>query len=251
MSFLPKFASLLHRLRRDIKWGELIGYSPEIPISFPNIPNQRVARSLEVTHPTRLEVALLHTKLAWKTEKKGKNEEKVLRFENVVLKERVSECEGDVLFLKTVVAEKRTLEDYVSSLERDKISLGATISQLKQENEGLSIQLEILERDLLVKEKIMEECSTVSPEFGYGVDKFQDACVAAGKALGMQEEKELVCASCQLKGMIDDVVDYQSAAEEVLDAFDSFAYMSVLELDKLDAGKLRQMVQSRVGTGSS
>ncbi|CAI9268903.1 unnamed protein product [Lactuca saligna] len=56
-------------------------------------------------------------------------------------------------------------------------------------------------------------------EFGYGVNKLQDACMVAGKALGTPEAKELVCVGSQLEGVVDDDVDHEAAVEETLDAF--------------------------------
>lgn len=43
------------------------------------------------------------------------------------------------------------LEKCVIGLKHDKLALGVTIGQLKQENEGLSIRLESLEKDLAEK----------------------------------------------------------------------------------------------------
>lgn len=176
-------------------------------------------------------------------------------------------CENDVLFLKIVVVEKKLLEYCVSSLLQNRLALRATVVQLKRKNEGLSIQLKTLEKDLLEKEKIMEEQSAVvgdlgddmqllmkegligvvdhileSTEFGYEVNKFQDACVVAGKALEIQQAKEFVCVGSQLEGVVDNDVDHEATVEEALEAFASLDYTFFLELHRLDVKKLKQMV---------
>lgn len=68
-------------------------------------------------------------------------EMQLLRSENAVLQKKVYVCEKYVLQLGVVVAEKKMLKDNMMSLENDKFALGAATGQLKQENEGLSIQL--------------------------------------------------------------------------------------------------------------
>lgn len=55
------------------------------------------------------------------------------------------------------------LEDNSINLERDKLALGAAVGRLKQHNEGLSIQLDSLERDMYEKEKLVE-CRYVAVE---------------------------------------------------------------------------------------
>lgn len=46
-------------------------------------------------------------------------------------------------------------------LEPNKVSLGVAVDQLKQENEGLSIQLESTEKDLVEKDHLVREKSTI------------------------------------------------------------------------------------------
>ncbi|CAH1454097.1 unnamed protein product [Lactuca virosa] len=111
--------------------------------------------------------------------------------------------------LKEVTEEKIVLMGKFMGLERDKVSLSVVVGQLKHENEGLSIQLKSVARDLLEKDRPVEEKAGVvecleevlsgvvdqvleSKEFGCGVKRFPNACVDAGKALGVHEAKELV-----------------------------------------------------------
>ncbi|CAH1416079.1 unnamed protein product [Lactuca virosa] len=197
----------------------------------------------------------------------------VLHYES---QKNLFDCEKDVLQLGVVVTEKKMSEDNVMGLERNKLSLGAAIIQLKQENEGLSIQLEILERDLAENDRVVEEKSALlggfdrdiqwvmkdglvgivdhvleSLEFGYGVNRFCEACVAIGKALGMKEAKKLVGGGFGLAVVTDDGVDHEMVVEEALDAFASLDYMFVLGLEGLNVGKLKWIVQSRGGASSS
>ncbi|CAI9299737.1 unnamed protein product [Lactuca saligna] len=142
------------------------------------------------------------------------------------------------------VAEKKMLEDSVMRLERDKLALGAAIGQLKKENEGLRIQLESFVRNLVEKDQVVEEKSMLlggfdrdlpwvmkeglawvvdhvleSPKLGYGVNKFREACVVAGRALGIEEAKKLVGSALELA--VDDGVNHAKIMEEALDAFAS------------------------------
>ncbi|CAH1427580.1 unnamed protein product [Lactuca virosa] len=90
-----------------------------------------------------------------------------------------------------------------------------------------------------------------SLEFGYGVNKFQDVCLAAGNVLGMQEAKELIGGGSKLEDALEDDVDHEAIIDEALDAFASLDYASVFDLEKLNVEKLKQMVQAYGYAGPS
>ncbi|CAH1434042.1 unnamed protein product [Lactuca virosa] len=90
-----------------------------------------------------------------------------------------------------------------------------------------------------------------SPEFGYGENKFRDACIAASKALGVQDARELVDGVGKLEEAPKDGIDHGTMVDEALDGFASLDYIYVLGLEGLGVEKLKHMVQARGDTRPS
>ena len=115
--------------------------------------------------------------------------------------------EGYVLEMKKMDEKSQPLSENLVGLEHDKVALSVVVVQLKHENEGLSIQLESDEKDLVDKDQSVPKMSSLVDgleadlgcmmkdglftvvdrvleikEFAYDVNQFCDAFMEVRKA---------------------------------------------------------------------
>ncbi|KAI3522298.1 hypothetical protein L1887_11828 [Cichorium endivia] len=201
----------------------------------------------------------------------------VARVEVVKHEDLVKDLQSQVASLRVVEREGVQLRGQLSVLEREKAELQDALARVKSENEGLHIQLESAKRDAVERDRVaqaktqaLEEAEAdlswlltygvvgvvdlvmESRDFGMGVHRLKEVCMAAGQAQGYSRAVKDMKAGKEIAAEEEEPPpNLGLEVDEAVDAFVNVDYATAFKLGELGVPDLKALLDPSNVAGPS
>ncbi|KAI3789248.1 hypothetical protein L2E82_02040 [Cichorium intybus] len=201
----------------------------------------------------------------------------VARAEVVKHEDLLRDLRSQVASLQVVGKEAAQLKERLSVLGREKAELQDALAGVKSDNEGLHIQLESAERDAAERDRVaqaktqaLEEVEAnlswlltngvvgvvdlvlESRDFGMGVHRLKEVCMAAGQAQGYSRTIKDMKAGKEIAPEEEEPpIDIGLEVDEAVDAFMNVDYATSFKLGELGVPDLKALLDPSNVAGPS
>ncbi|KAI3691318.1 hypothetical protein L2E82_49640 [Cichorium intybus] len=201
----------------------------------------------------------------------------VARAEIVKHQDSLRDLRSQVTLLQAAEKESAQLKEKLSVLGREKAELQNALAGMKSENEGLHIQLESAKRDAAEHDRVAQAKTQALEEaeadlswlltdgvvgvidlvmecrdFGMGVHRLKEVCVAVGQAQGYSRAIKDVKMGKEIETEEEEPpLDLGLEVDDVVDAFMNVDYATAFKLGELGVPDLKALLDPSNVAGSS